>query len=299
VPLLCGEAARLAKRRRLDLPIYCAGAAGLAALLLFMPSASATGGAVQYLKQSATFWAKPRLRDMLSYGHMVCLWLPPFFAAIWGLTYAKSRHEARPSVPAHELAAAAGLALLVPVMIGVTWIATGYIVGRYAICAAMGTAMLIGFSAPLADRSVSALCTVALAAFLLRPWPTVGLLAPNRMVEASGTETIVEANALLYLPDWYYGSPGLRGRLHYLADLPFAVRQPDFLPELTLVALSRYTPPKPDDYRQFLSTHRRFLLYCNGSPNLKWVADRLRSEGWALKVVRSSGARKLYQVQAP
>jgi acyl-CoA synthetase (AMP-forming)/AMP-acid ligase II len=54
--------------------------------------------------------------------------------------------------------------------------------------------------------------------------------------------------------------------------------------------------PKLDDYAEFLATHRQFLLFCAGLPNLEWVRNRLISGGWRLTPIASSGARILYQV---
>jgi hypothetical protein len=113
---------------------------------------------------------------------------------------------------------------------------------------------------------------------------------------APGTAPIVVASAMAYAPEWWYGSPGLRARLHYLADLPYAVQQPDFLPEFSLVTNQWCVPSKVDDYRQFVSTHDHFLLYSVGAPQLEWVAARLQSEGWWLTVLRTDEHATLYVV---
>ena len=129
--------------------------------------------------------------------------------------------------------------------------------------------------------------------------PSAGPKVDSVLDGEQGGEPIVVASAFTYMPAWWYASPPLRERLHYLADLPFAVRQPDFLPELGLVAGQPFIPSKVDDYRQFLATHRRFLLYCTGSPRLEWVKERLLAEKWTLYLVRSLGTETLSLAEAP
>jgi hypothetical protein len=325
VPLVCGEAFRLAKRRRLDFPLYCACAAGLSMLAVTMPFAGEMHRImVDYVQGSVAFWAKPQIGSIRSYGDLVNLGLPFCFLLLLWLTksaFAPGDESGRPagdnlSVPAHEFAAAAGLALLVPIMIGVTWLATGYYLFRYAIGAAMGVAMLAGMAAPLLGRNRSHVTAVAslsmvLVALVFAGTKTKAVIraianppadswsASSVLDAAPGGEPIVVANAVTYLPKWKYASPPLRERLHYLADWPFAVRQADFLPELSLIVTQQFTPSKVDDYRQFLSTHRRFLLYCAGQPSLEWTEGRLRAEGWTLHLLRSSEGETLFLAEAP
>ena len=217
----------------------------------------------------------------------------------------------------HEIAAALGLALLFPIMIGFTWLTTGYYMDRYAISAAVGIAILIGFASARLGRNrrqamaVAALCTILLAGRLARAGASqvialrmagassVGLEDETFLRTVPGNEPIVMASAMAYGEDFFYAPPSLRERLHYLADLPYAVRQRDFLSELSLTADQAYVLLKVDDYRKFLSTHNRFYVYKVGMPEQEWIMDRLLSEGWTLKVVSISGDTTLYLAQSP
>jgi hypothetical protein len=114
-----------------------------------------------------------------------------------------------------------------------------------------------------------------------------------------GDDPIVVSSALIYMPEWWYGSARLRARIHYLGDLPYAVRQADFLPELSLTVNQPYVPSKIDSYRAFLSAHRRFLLVCGGSSGTEWMKERLLSEGWSVKAMPGNGAAGLYLAEAP
>ena len=329
VPLVLGEAVRLFERRRFDLPLYCAGAVGLCMLAATLPFAFATRQILlDYVKESVSFWAKPTIWNVRSYWNMVVYWLPPAFLALLWLTQSSAAYDAKstPSssqarpFPAHEAAAAVGLAMLVPIMIVFTWLTTGCYISRYAIGAAMGIAILVGLVTPFLGRSrrhvtgVAALCVLLLGAWLFAPLASTGARAmfqrakpaPSGSLEATtvldaapGREPIVVASALSYARMWWYASPRLRERLHYLADLPFAVHQPDFVPELALVVNREIVPSKVDDYREFLAEHRRFFLYCSGSPRLEWVKERLQAEKWTLRLLRSRGAKTLYIAEAP
>ena len=327
VPLTFGEAVRLLKRRRFDAPLYIAGVAGLSMLGVTLPFAMATRRVMlTYVKSSASFWAKPTIADLSSYGLFMCVWILLVFIALLYLTHAAASNlsvepeqsadeDAGP--PAHETAAALGLALLIPIMIGFTWLTTGYYIDRYAISASIGIAILIGFASSRSARNkrqamaVAALCTILLAgrlagagarqliALRMAKAPSVSLEDLTFLRTVSDNEPIVMASAMAYGEDWFYAPPSLRERLHYLADLPYAVRQRDFLSELSLTADQPYGLPKVDDYRKFLSTHNRFYVYKVGMPDQEWIVDRLLLEGWTLKVVSISGDTTLYLAQSP
>lgn len=320
VPLLFGEAVRIGKRRRLDLPLYCACAAGLTIIAVTAPLARASQRAMlDYAQRSAVFWAKPNFWSMRSYGNMVNLWLPIAFLLLLWLTRAalpSGPAHGNKRIPAHEVAAAVGLVLLVPVIVIVTRLATGYYQGRYGIGAAMGVAILMGFAAPLSGgrrrnvTAVGALCVVLLVLVFagngtahvierLASSPHGNAGTGSLLDVAPGSEPIIVAGAMNFVPDWWYAPPSLRERLHYLADLPFAVRQPDFLPELSLVTDQALIPSKVDDYRPFLASHNRFLLYSTGARGREWMKERLEAEGWRLHPLLQRGAETLFVADAP
>jgi hypothetical protein len=111
---------------------------------------------------------------------------------------------------------------------------------------------------------------------------------------APGDLPIVVANAFDYIPDWWYSPSTVRRRLIYLSDVSFAVRQQDFLPELSLVFDNRYTPLPVSDYATFIAIHQRFLLLASGEPRLVWVPARLSEAGWRLTPTAKSGRDVLY-----
>jgi hypothetical protein len=327
IPLICGESVRLLKRRQFDVALYAAGIAGLSALFVTFPLAVATHHLMLgYIKSSASFFAKPSTGNLSSYTSFLCVWILLIFLALLYLTYSAAFTLSDDSVQsvnenggpaAHEVAGALGLALLFPFMIAFTWTATGYFMDRYAISAALGIAILIGFAGLRLGRNsrqataVAALCAILLGGRLA----VAGASQINALREAQaaplkleddsflstlpGNDPIVMASAMAYGEDWFYAPQPLRERLHYLADLTFAVHQSDFLSELSLDSDQAYILPKVDEYRQFLAAHNRFYVYKVGIPQQEWTPNRLASEGWTLKVVSMNGDAALYLAQAP
>jgi hypothetical protein len=327
VPLAAGELCRLVQRRRLDLPIYLSGLVGVSMLALTVPQMEQTNIAfLAQVKASANFFAVPRLGRLTSYADMANGWLLATFAVsafIAGRFLPKSRSKsAGDSIPGHEIVAAAGLAALVPIVLAVTAIATGYYQPRYAIGSSVGIAILLGFAAsglwkPLRiNGAAAALClsvlVVVFAAQELRvplaKWrgrhvgsgDLFGQSLPVLDATPAG-KPIVVASAEMYPLVWQYSPPGRRGRLHYLSDLSFAAKLADPLAELTLVGELPFVPFKVEDYGAFLARHGEFYLYCMTVPkgdcidDTTWIRDRLESEGHALTpVVRTESGLLLH-----
>jgi len=324
VALVFGESVRIFEQRRLDIPLYCAAAAGLSMLVFTLPLvAAARHVMLDYVKQSPVFWARPTLRAIFSYRSMLPLWFVPALLLLWLSTRVVDPPRETPAtreacrIPAHEIAAAVGLALMVPIVIGLTSLTTGYYMDRYAIGAAMGIAILAGQLVPAIGRrsgqagAVSALCVILLAAdiafhpvlasaFHGTAWRHAASATPDSLLSrAPGTDPIVIASALEYSQDWWYAPTPLRTRIHYLSDPAFAVREPDFLPEVSLAADQQYLPSKVDRFQEFVASHRHFLVYAVGMPRLEWTVPRLTAASWSLEPIGREGDFTLYRALAP
>lgn len=323
VPLVLGEGARLLKRRRPDFGMYLAIAAGLSAFAVTFPLMRQTQVVLgPYVRQSTVFWAKPRLSNLATYGNTLPLFLPAIVLTVLVLLLpvllqrrpvATEDPSPAPYVPQfHEICAAVGLALLPPITILLMHLSTGCFVGRHVVGASIGIALLIGLALPRVDlppvsmRSIVSVCAVCLLAVsfgadLFDIWKVVQTRepVPHVLENLPGADPVVIASAGQYFPIWHYAPPELRNRLHYLSDRDYAVRQTDFVPELALSSIQAHVPVKVSNYRQFLSAHPRFLLYCANQPVLEWTRDRLLSEGWRSKLIRTAGNSALYLVQEP
>jgi hypothetical protein len=318
LPLAVGEAVRLARRRRIDLALWLAGIAGLSAVATTIPFALQTNRLMlAYTRASSNFWGKPSLASLGDYMQMASPRLVLLFAALLCLAMlflkaAPVVATRREPLPAHEVAAAVALVLLLPVMVVVTWLAAGYYGARYAIGTSIGVAVLLGFAADrLGGRGgqgivAASLCMVMLvvgtagyrsAAYvhdLVRPpKPEATLIFPP------GDEPIVYCNSTQFFNNWQNSTPAFRRRIHYLADLPYALTQPDFVGQISLMANQPVIPAKLDDYHTFPAAHPTFLLYCEDGINSGWVKDRLVAAGWNLSLLERAGQYSLFAAKAP
>jgi hypothetical protein len=314
-----GEATRLIQRRRIDGWMLLAIACGLVPLAITAPLAHASsallGNAVHL---STTFWAKPRLAEIFRYSRSVA-WpmlvaVGLFAALLWRNRPAvQDAPEDSVEVPAHEWAAAGALSLILPFQMLFAEFVTGYFQPRYVIGTSLGLALLFAWGLPRIRllqpvwKPAFALATLGfLAASLgklaieeIRHPAAPSTLAAETvpaMLNDGGSLPIVVASAYEYAPLWWYSPPAIRARLVYLSDVPYAIQQQDFLPELSLATGQDFIPLHVTSYAGFLQDHPRFLLYLTGERRLEWIAPRLASQGWQSKLLTSSGPRQLFQV---
>jgi hypothetical protein len=321
VPLGVGEIIRFFRTRRFNWPVYSAVAAGFLFVLPNLPIARGSSGVMgNAVAASTVFWARPSLVNLADYRELVSLAAFGAFLALGALMYPALRRRipAEPPAvsatgwPAEEIGAVVALALLLPCQIAITSVVTRYFLPRYAVGAAIGVALLCGLLPSIVKRRaglfvpVATLASVCLLALLLshlspllrKPAaPLPGLMAVL-LRDTSGLPIVIDS-ALDYAPDWFYSPPAMRSRLAYLADRPYAVRQPDFLPEISLTANQPYFPMKVTPYGDFVKRHARFLLVAGQNPRLEWTRDRLISNGWRSTLVIRGTHSRLFLMEAP
>lgn len=324
LPLLAGETVRSWQDRKIHLSVIAAMTVGALSLVLtFPPMLAAQAGLLRAIRQCPVFWARPHLASLSLYLGM----LPPFIPVValaaavpallaYSLTIGKSRPGSQrlrlPPIPLEDYFAALALALILPVMLLVTTAGTGYFWARYAVGSILGVAILTGLLMSRLSRRVALIDNLAIAGVfyclvfgiiavgtIRLPEKAMGAERDPFFLSARTAEPIVIANAMVFSPTWWYGDSKTRAEIHYLSDLSYAVKNPEFIAEYSLALEQPYGAPKIDDYHQFLSTHRDFLLYCIGAPRIEWTKDRLIHEGWNLKLIRSEGSKKVYRVTRP
>jgi hypothetical protein len=314
-----GETTRLIQRKRIDGWMLVAIVCGLLPLLITVPLARASSALLgNAVHQSATFWAKPRLAEIFRYSRSVAwpmLAAVGLFAAILWRKRPAIRDEAETSVPvpAHEWAAAAALSLILPFQMLFAEFVTGYFQPRYVIGTSLGLALLFAWGVPRIRllrpvwKPAFALATLGFTAASLgklsvdefrHPAAPAKLAAETvpAMLNDGSDLPIVVASAYEYAPLWWYSPPAIRARLVYLSDVPYAIQQQDFLPELSLATGQGYIPLHVTPYAAFLKDHPRFLLYLAGESRLEWIGPRLASQGWQSKLLAFSGPRQLFEV---
>ena len=317
-----GEVTRLIQRRRMDGWMAAAIAAGLSSLLFTMPMMhqcrQMLGTAIL---NSTNFCCGPSLINLLDYLFMISIPLLLLIAVFTFLPWLRGSAVVRANdpepVPAHEWAAAVALSLLLPVLMSLSAIETHYFLFRYAVSCSLGLALLGGWAIPNIAKlriiaqpllALSTLCFLLLIVTVLlienfhRPvWkaqPSAEGVS-DVLLHAPGELPIVVANAFDYATDWWYAPPSLKQRLVYLSDVPYALQQPDFLPELSLVRDQRYIPVSTTGYAAFIESHRHFLLLRSGLPRRNWTDARLADSGWRLTPIARSSGDVLYRVDWP
>lgn len=315
-----GEAVRFLQRRRVDLPVLAAFAAGCLPLAITVPLAQRTHQVLGVaLRHSLTFWAKPKLEDLFSWPFFAPLLLlvPVLVLVLLSGEREGGTEAARPAVPPHELAAAGALALLLPLQLLIATAATGYFLARYAVGTALGLTLVVCWFGPrwgrlralvepaFATLATTYMVTVVLALAiaqvrhpLLRARPTAASVAPL-LLDAPADLPIVAANSFDSLAEWWYAPGGVRARLVYLDDVPYAMRGTAALPELSLVASRLYLPLAIKDYAPYLKDHGHFLLLAAGPPECDWITARLARAGWHMTPLARTGGGELYDVRAP
>ncbi len=318
-PLALGEAARTLGRKKIDWPV-CAALASAALPLPFLISNLRSSFVMyQYTRNSATFWAHPTVGRMLRFYPDLMGDVAPF--AIAGLlipallrmfdqgseTERESREERNP-FPWHEVMAIGGF-LAVPLLIlVVTKWRTGYFMNRYAISALIGLPLLLVYVliAGLPKRAASA---VAVCFLLVQGGLHTAAAIGGRhsrpseagmnmsIVPSDSSDLVVVANPLAYLQSVHYLPKSSASRLVYLVDLPYALKQPDFLPEYSLSTGRGLFPGEVSDYSKFVAGHDHFWLYYTGVRSLEWLPERLAAAGAQLDFICQQGNGILFRVR--
>jgi hypothetical protein len=311
-PLLCGEAARISQRRRLDLPILAAMAAGCTTLIFTIPpTLREQADYLNAVKYSGAFG--PHWADLAYYIANIPTWIPLILipSAFVGLLAASSRKTVFQHDRPHteDVALGIGLALILPVIMLVIKLGTNLFEPRYAVGSSLGVALLCGLLPPLWRSTPKSLVSAAFAYCTFVALLSLWFSGPNQFSPGEQVDPLfrsgpsdmplVMADGLRFLPTWWYSDAHMRSRLHYLSDLPDALHRPEFRAEYVLILEQHIGAPKLDHYADFLAAHREFLLFCDGAPKLEWMHSRFVADGWKLVLLSSSGKESLYRVIAP
>jgi hypothetical protein len=188
----------------------------------------------------------------------------------------------------------------------------GVMVDRYVLAAAIGVCLAMGYALTLARPEI-----VALFAFFV--FSSVGLHelsfwrstwrhpftlnSPAPAVEdfvRRGSDAdlpVVVSDSVAYLPLAHYASPAFARKFVFLVDEHEAVTYmgTDNL-DKNLLVLRSYAPFQVDDYSQFTSSHREFLLYVEEPvTRFDWLTWHLSHEA-SLRLMAMEQNRRLYLV---
>jgi hypothetical protein len=212
----------------------------------------------------------------------------------------------------HELALV--LAFLALPFIGfvATKIGHGMMINRYALPGVLGIAMACGYLLHWVGRkgaTVFAVFVFFVVAFQERSfWIThrgqlTSVHSPAEDLERILNSLtryrdlpVVVSDGLDYLPITHYAPPGEGRRLVSLVDpVASVIYQGSDSVDKDLIVLKSYALLQVYDFSEFVSGHRRFLLYSRGGP-FDWWPTRLVREGYSLRLVAADQGVKVYFV---
>lgn len=286
VPIATGEAVRTWCRGRLDVAVWVVLAAAAALALPLLPLAQAC------LAVRPTFWAVPTLARLgLALQVFASLALVALLAACVGLIarYRPSTVEITdpppPPAPAHEIAAAAGLASLPLIAFLVARLFTNAYDGRYVLPSLLGVLLLLAHGSRLLSHRRTEVATILLATVsllagahavlyahraLTQPVATVPLPLPGQ-----GPRFVVVGDPFAFVQT-VHSAPETSDRLVYLIDGLSRPGDPRSSPDISVLGLRALLPLHVEDYEQFVATHDRFWLFDDTG---RWAARLQRPDG--------------------
>ncbi len=320
LPILFGEAVRLSRRRRVDLPIAATFLVALPLLLLTLPMAHRT-------RQELLSYA-PSYRAALSLHTLKYDWLwnasRSFFlivdvasAVMLGLLIAagwpvrpkqlwlQDRAERESGGPrSYEVAAAFGALLLIPVTMVLMMSTSGYYNCRYGIGSLAGLAILGCFGAskvfPARRDVLAALLAIFCILFVADVFRAVRGVRHNTLDRVNllvhPELPLVVSDPTVFYPVWWYAPADQRDRLHYLTDREAARSSGTAVVERGLVLERDRFAAHIDPYGDFLTSHPHFLAYLPELPASSSLRQRLGHSGYRLTAV-GAPEESLYEVE--
>jgi hypothetical protein len=309
LPFLAGEVARSIRRKRLDVPVWCAFAAATPPLWLLWKLKGAARAAA-----SAQNVAHPLYTVGLTYFLILMPAIVPVAAAIFLLLMSRSQPGARAKtdrgMPGYELAALIGFAAIPFAAVPISTLG-GLYWPRYSMNAVVGLSGCLAVllfrmaaSRPRAGMAVAALFTMCFVAEQLLP-ENKRLNAGIEGSHSSGLQSALEGGlgdhlpivigrSLTFLELEHYASPALAGRLYYLTDSKAAAHSlgnvlfdakgrvlPEFFPFRSHFA----------EFGSFVAQHQRFVATEPG-----WVVPLLTAEGAVVQLRGTVEGSRYYEV---
>jgi hypothetical protein len=298
----CGELVRSLARRRVDLPVWIALSCTLLPLAAYLPLIQAAR------TYSPHFWAKPEW--IAIYWFYYVLLAPaavPLVAAlvvssVWTIRgNAPDSEPARtvPAIPLHEVAAAAGFALIPLMAVPTAIFVTNAFTYCYALWAVIGVTVLTAMALSLLEggRTATAalMVVVTVGWFLTSGWSEsqVKLQEADKWTNVyKFLETTGDPSLPIVVSEWQtfnllaYNAPGeIKSRLVYLADPSYAVKYAGYdNDDRGGLDLRPWFPRGIQEYDSFVAAHAQYLVLSgNGNgwlvPRLRWDSARLELQG--------------------
>jgi hypothetical protein len=314
-----GELVRSLSSRRLDLPIWAAFVvAAVVPVLLFLPMIT------QSRDYSATFWSKVNPSQVPNFYYSLLRPATPplvaalFVTAVYAMTHPGTHptrldHESRRMPPLHELAVAFSFICIPIVGFLIARFVTSAFVDRYFLPAVLGFSMLVAFALYSLPRG-RALIGTALVLFLAG-WFILMQFQAFRMssqdanylhetiqileTEADHDLPIIASEPHIFMQLSYYAPVEVTSRLVYLADPEVSLRQlgHNSVDRGMLDMIKPWFHLRVEEYRPYIASHRRFLVY--GNLNwLEWLVAQLRLDNMRVELKGQYGQDFLFLVSS-
>jgi hypothetical protein len=311
VPLGLGELVRTWRARRIDWPVWLSIGIAAPLVLTYLPMMHVNSG---FALNNAKF--APRFASIWEFSVMILQpavwpWLIGFAVV---LLPAKREGESEETpevrVPAHEIAAAAGLVAIPLCALLLAFALTHVFETRYGLPAVMGLGILFAHLAyhRTGNRRTTGVLLMGtfLAGFLMNsfwapPDDTTQSLA-TRGLDPDQVEKdvpFVIGNGTLFLQVDHYAKPGLASRLYLLRDPQASVRYTGSdIFDNGYPIMRRWFPIKGriEDYQRFIGQHDRFMVYGPMHDPLDWLIFKLVDDGAQMNFRGQFGDNLLFEV---
>ena len=316
--LVCAEALRAFKRKRIDVAVAIALLLGFAPLFVFLPAALRAKRIY-----AGSFWARPSPMDIVNtYRDLFNLALFPLAGALilWGIAclyIRRQRQSADAPLPVHEVFAVSLIAF-VPVWSMPMFFVMGSFVSRYVLYTIIGLTValtILAYRASRADRVLGAALLLVFVGWYLLKAPSsirsnIAQRGGNLFGEAHPFEDttwmpriersdlpILATPAVFFLQLQHYAAPEVRKRILYAYDKNESLRYTGTSTgELNLQILSRVTPVQAIPYDSFITRNNHFLV-CAEMTNPTWVVQKLLDQGATLRLICKQDTHLLFDVQ--
>ena len=311
VPLGLGELTRSVRAKRIDWPVWLAIGVAAPLVITYLPLMHANNG---FALKNAIF--EPRFASIAEFCEAVLRpavwpWLIGFAVVLLPGRRSGEKQPVRATdIPAHEIAAAAGLVSIPLFVLVLAFALTHVFETRYGLPAVMGLGILFAFLAytRTANRGATgvALMGIFLAGFLMnsfwtRPDDTTQSMA-IRGLDPDQVEKgvpFVIGNGTLFLQVDHYAKPDLTSRLYLLRDPGAAVRYTGSdIYDNSYPIMRRWFPIKGhiEDYQSFISRHDRFMVFGPMHDPLDWLVFKLVDDGAQMNFRGQFGDNLLFEV---
>ncbi|MBV9269257.1 MAG: glycosyltransferase family 39 protein, partial [Acidobacteriaceae bacterium] len=313
-PFVLAEGIRFYQWRRPDWSMYLAMTAAFLPLAVFLPLIRAN------MKYATTFWAKPQWITLVTFYESLLVPAALILFAFIVLAAMRAEPEATSQAARHplsrirgyEIAVVVGFVIIPVIAICLGKFVTGVFTDRYALPSVLGVSILITWSlARLSSRQALPGCAIFLACscwFLFRVYDIrlqflsidQGRTSTYQLLQSEMTSSmpLVVASPHLFVEMSYLADIGHGARPVYLADLPLALHYTGSnSAEQNILGLEHFAPLDVQDFQQFCSAHRQFLLYSSTS-EYEWVAKELLREQRKLTVKAQRGGELLSLVSS-